>query len=268
MLLPHVERCHCGHLVIRCHLDNPKVEFTNTRKHCLHLRFGEAVHTGNQRSEQCAVFVKHGVITILKQGCLIDLYLATGNASAVNAAAEHPVDGAVTMIGTAVSVLSKSATEFTDDDHDGVAPRTAQLVGKCREPAAKFLQTARQIAGGGAFADVRVPAPTSPKPRLNLSRIRRPIRRASSSNPLAVTALRLAASISVDISRITSSRTPKPSLTVIASRVSRYIAEMIPLWRASTDGLPNDLSAPVVFSIKPASESTWSASISAGMPTG
>ncbi len=62
------------------------------------------------------------------------------------------------------------------------------------------------------------------------------MRRASSSKPLVVMALRLAASISPAMSCITASRTLKPSFTRDSSRVPRYISRMISLWRASTPG--------------------------------
>jgi hypothetical protein len=69
------------------------------------------------------------------------------------------------------------------------------------------------------------------------------MRRASSSKPRAVSALRLAASISPASSCMTPSRTLNPSATGAASAVSLYIAAMTALWRASTPGLLNCLSA-------------------------
>ncbi len=62
------------------------------------------------------------------------------------------------------------------------------------------------------------------------------MRRASSSNPRALMALRLAASISAAMSRSTSSRTAKPWFTAPESSVPWYIAPMMWLWRASTAG--------------------------------
>ena len=83
--------------------------------------------------------------------------------------------------------------------------------------------------------------PTSTKPTLNCSFINFATRRASTSKPRALTALRPAPSISPIMSRMTSSRIAKPSLTCAARGVPRYMAVMSALWRASTAGLPTNL---------------------------
>ena len=95
------------------------------------------------------------------------------------------------------------------------------------------------------------------------------MRRASSSKPLALMALRLADSISPASSRITSSRTVKPSLTWVANGVPPYIAAMILLCRSSTLGLPTERSAMLGTCTSPCmAMGNWSVSaIGAALPS-
>ena len=117
----------------------------------------EAVHLRKQPAKYGAVFIEDGVVPILKQGSLLDLDLVSRNATAVNAAAEHPVHAAVAVVGAAVAVFAEGAPEFADDDHDRIPPRCAYLVGESGQAATKLLQTPGEVTARAAFSDVRVP---------------------------------------------------------------------------------------------------------------
>src|SRR6185295_7503815 len=70
----------------------------------------------------------------------------------------HPVHRAVAVVGAAVAVLAPGAAELADHHDDGVAPRAAHRLRECAQAVAELLAARRQLAGGAALGDVRVPA--------------------------------------------------------------------------------------------------------------
>src|ERR1700722_1558011 len=91
-------------------------------KYPLNARRLQSVQVLEQTRKHGAVIGQHRIVAVLKQRCLLDLDLFAGDASAVDAAAHHPVDAAVAVIGAAVAVLTKRTPEFGDHDDDSIAP--------------------------------------------------------------------------------------------------------------------------------------------------
>src|SRR6201999_4226231 len=67
-----------------------------------------------EAGEHRAVIGQHWIVAVLEQRRLLDLDLFAGDAAAIDTAAHHPVDAAVTMIGAAVAILAKRAPELGD----------------------------------------------------------------------------------------------------------------------------------------------------------
>src|SRR5579863_5077267 len=112
-----------------------------------------------QSGKHGAIIRQHRIVAVLKQRRLLDLDLLADDAPAIDAAAHHPVDAAVTVIGAAVAILAERTSEFGDHDHDRVAPAgRADLFGKAGERAAEFAEPIGEIAGRRALVDMRVPA--------------------------------------------------------------------------------------------------------------
>src|SRR5882757_8949158 len=92
------------------------------RKHSLYLVARQSPERRKQATEHGAIFIEDGIIAILKQIGTVNRGLLPSHASAIDAAAENPVDRAVTMVGSLVAVLAKGAAELGHNHHDGVAP--------------------------------------------------------------------------------------------------------------------------------------------------
>src|SRR5215207_7497206 len=90
-------------------LDEPDIARSCTRKYAGDLRVTQSVHAGEQAAQHGAIFVEHGVIAIFEQARLLHANLFAMDDSAANAAAQHPIDGAVSVIGAAIAVLAKCA---------------------------------------------------------------------------------------------------------------------------------------------------------------
>src|SRR4051812_12046305 len=131
------------------------------------------------------------------------MHLLARDSPTAHAAAEYPVDAAVAVVGAAVAVLAERAPELAQHDDDSIVPRAAHFVRERADTATELFEPVREIALRAALPCMGVQPPTSMKPTLNRSRMSRATRRASSSKPRVVSALRLAASISSDISFIT-----------------------------------------------------------------
>src|SRR5579872_1587202 len=109
-----------------------------------------------QSGKHGAIIRKHRIVAVLKQRRLLDLDLLADDAPAIDAAAHHPVDAAVTMIGAAVAVLAERAAEFGDHDDDGIAPSGgSDFFGETCKPAAKLAQAIREISRCRALIDMR-----------------------------------------------------------------------------------------------------------------
>src|ERR1700730_6158172 len=105
-------------------LRQTQVSRTDVGKDPLNARGRQSVQVLEQTRKHGAIIGQHRIVAVLKQRRLLDLDLFAGDASAVDAAAHHPVDAAVAVIGAAVAVLAKRTPEFGDYDDDGVAPTT------------------------------------------------------------------------------------------------------------------------------------------------
>src|SRR6516165_9270108 len=103
-----------------CGLNQPEIGWPGVAEYLLHALRREAVHLLRKAGEQRAIIGEHRIVAVLEQGRLLDLDLLAGDASAVDAAAEHPVDAAVAVVGAAIAVLAEGAAEFGDYHHHGL----------------------------------------------------------------------------------------------------------------------------------------------------
>ena len=62
----------------------------------------------------------------MKQSTPIYALLLADDPSAIDGAAEHPIDGAVTVIGAAIAILAERAAEFRDHHDHGIVPLASQ----------------------------------------------------------------------------------------------------------------------------------------------
>jgi hypothetical protein len=88
------------------------------REDPLQLFRREAPERCEQSAEHGAILIQDRIVTVLKEALTVDRNLLPGDASAVDAAAQDPVDRAVTVIGTLVAILTESATELGNDGND------------------------------------------------------------------------------------------------------------------------------------------------------
>jgi len=68
-------------------------------------------HALEQACEHRPVVGQDGIVAILKKRRLLDLDLFAQHAAAIDAAAHHPVDTAVAVVGAAIAVLAEGASE-------------------------------------------------------------------------------------------------------------------------------------------------------------
>src|SRR5579862_2909826 len=119
----------------------------------------QPVEVLEQTCKHRAIVGQYRIVAILKQRRLLDLDLLADDASAIDAAAHHPIDAAVTMIGAAIAILAEGAAEFGDHDDDRVAPGCGpDLFGESGKPAAEFAHAIGEITGCRTLVDVGVPA--------------------------------------------------------------------------------------------------------------
>src|SRR5580692_4052638 len=78
------------------------------REDDLQLLRAKTPHAAEESGQHAAVVIEHGIVAVLKQRVVGHAHLFSGNAPAIDAAAEHPVDAAVTMVGAGVAILAKS----------------------------------------------------------------------------------------------------------------------------------------------------------------
>src|SRR5206468_10531696 len=143
-------------------IDDPRLRQTQVArpsagKYLRELRRVQSIQPREQSAEHGAVLVQHRVVAVLEEAARIDGLLFADDAAAADAAAKHPVDAAVAVVGAAVAVLAEGAAEFTEHDHHRSPPLLAHLVGEGGQPAAEIGQLVGQRAGGTALPDVRVP---------------------------------------------------------------------------------------------------------------
>src|SRR5260221_3171522 len=130
----------------------------NLSKYPLNARGLQPEHMLEQPCEHRALIGDHGIIAVLEQIRVVDLDLFAEDAAAIDAAAHHPVDAAVAVIGAAVAVLAKGTPKLGDHHDDGIAPSgRPDLFGKAGQRAAEFAETIGKITGGAALIDVGIP---------------------------------------------------------------------------------------------------------------
>src|ERR1700722_3257938 len=127
-------------------------------KYPLNARRLQPIQVLEQTCKHCAIIGQHRIVAVLKQRRLLDLDLLARDAPAIDAAAHHPVDAAVAVIGAAVAVLAEGAAELGDHDDDGVAPTArSNLFREAGQTRAELAQAIGEIAGRSALVDVGVP---------------------------------------------------------------------------------------------------------------
>src|SRR5690348_14032927 len=94
--------------------NQPKILGLGLWKHTFELCRIQAPQPSKHAAEQAAVIVEHGEITVLLQGRLRHFYLLAGDATAGDAAAQHPVHRTVAVVGAAIAVLAEGAAELGD----------------------------------------------------------------------------------------------------------------------------------------------------------
>src|SRR6202021_1495255 len=126
-------------------------------------------HALEQPAEHRAVVGQHRIVAVLKKIGLIDLDLLADDAAAIDAAAHHPVDAAMAMVGAAVAILAEGAAEFGNHHHNRVSPSgRANFFGKTRQRAAELAETVGEIAGGRSLVDMGIPAAAIDKAEVEL----------------------------------------------------------------------------------------------------
>src|SRR6202163_4741475 len=141
----------------------------DARKNPLNARGFQPEHALEQPGEHGTIVGQDRIVAILKKVCLLDLDLFAENTAAIDAAAHHPVDAAVTVIGAAVAVLPKGAAKFGDHDHHRISPsRRSNLFGKTCKRAAEFAEAVGEISCRRTLIDMGVPAADIDKTKVEL----------------------------------------------------------------------------------------------------
>jgi len=91
-------------------LDQLQVARLRLWEHILQLIATQAPDASQQAAIHIPIIVEHLVIAILQQVLLRYRYLFAGDAAAIDLAAQHPVHGAVAMIGAAIAVFAEGTT--------------------------------------------------------------------------------------------------------------------------------------------------------------
>src|ERR1700676_5116635 len=116
----------------------------HARENPLNARGFQSEHTLEQACEHRAVVGQNRIIPVLKEICLIDLDLFAKDATAIDAAAHHPVDAAVAMVGPAVAVLPEGTAEFGDHDDHRIPPSPGPI--SSEKPASARPSSPRRSA--------------------------------------------------------------------------------------------------------------------------
>src|SRR5260221_7170421 len=117
----------------------------------------------NYRHQHVAVIGGHGEIAALEQRVRRKTRPLAINSPAAYAAAQHPDDIAVAVIGAAVAILLHGAAEFGEHDDDRIVPVASERLGKGGEPVAERAQPFGELTFVVALADMRVPAAEAQK---------------------------------------------------------------------------------------------------------
>src|SRR5215469_5182521 len=107
------------------------------REYLLQAVGREPIDVVEDATEHGAIFVEHRIVAVLEQVLLLDLRLLASQATAFDAAAHHPIDAAMPVIGAAVAVLAEGSPELADHHHDAVVPGRTDRVGKARQATTK-----------------------------------------------------------------------------------------------------------------------------------
>ena len=113
-----------------------------------------AEHAG----EHAAVVVEHRIVAILEQRVMRHAHLFAGDAPAIDAAAQHPIDAAMTVVRAAIAVFTEGPAELGQHEDHGIVPLLAQGFGIGGKAPSQAVQIGRQRAAGAAFIDMGVPA--------------------------------------------------------------------------------------------------------------
>src|ERR1700761_6864559 len=102
----------------------------------------EPVHAPEQARKHRAIVGQNRVVPVLEQRRLLHLDLLTENTPAIDAAAHHPIDAAMAVVGAAVAILAERTAKFRDPHAHRVAPGCRpDLLGEAGEPAPEFAET-------------------------------------------------------------------------------------------------------------------------------
>src|SRR5580658_8432196 len=102
----------------------------HTGENPLNARLFQPEHALKQPCEHRTIIGQNGIVAVLKKIDLVDLDLFAEDAATIDAAAHHPVDAAVPMIGAMIAVFPEGASEL-GDHHHGIPPsRRSDLFGK------------------------------------------------------------------------------------------------------------------------------------------
>ncbi len=91
-----------------------------------------------------AVVGEHRIVAVLEEVGLVDRHLLADDAAAVDAAAQHPVDAAMAVVGALVAVLAEGAPELGDHDHDRVVPGPGRSRRRSRRARGRARRGARR----------------------------------------------------------------------------------------------------------------------------
>src|ERR1700744_1937699 len=86
-----------------------KCEFDRMRagEDALHICGVQPIHALEQSGKHRAVIGQYGIVAVLEQMGLINLDLLAMNEATVDAAAQHPIDAAMAMIGATIAILTE-----------------------------------------------------------------------------------------------------------------------------------------------------------------
>src|SRR5579883_384638 len=150
-------------------LDQPQLHRFDAWEYALDAPRIEAIHAVEKAREHGAIIGQDRVVAILEQGRLLDLDLLAMDASAIDAAAHHPIDAAMAVIRAMVAVLAESTAELRDHDHHRVVPGLrSDLLREAGERAAELAEPVGEIAVGCPLVDMGVPAADIDKAEIEL----------------------------------------------------------------------------------------------------
>ena len=119
------------------------------------------------RSGDTSEVGRHGQIPTFVQFFFVESRPIAVDFSAADRPPHDPHRVAVAMIGTAVAVFPRSATEFGDHEHDRTPVNVAKSRVELRKPVTQRLQVICQLSFRTAFPDVRVPTAETEEGELN-----------------------------------------------------------------------------------------------------